>query len=123
VAGIIALTAPEFLSSRADVRQWALPDGAPGGTAADGLFLGEGRLPLEVVVATTGRTPSATQLREIWLARHGNMPSPLLPVVLHPGPSGPEAWVCGPVPPAPAPVVGLPRDQVERIAETALESA
>lgn len=28
--------------------------------------------------------------------------------------------VCGPVPPSPAPVIGLPRDQVERIAATAL---
>ena len=118
--GRLSVADPEFLESRADVRPWSLPDGAPAGLRPVGLYLGEGRLPLEVVVATAARVPSATQLRELWQARHGNTPSPLLLVVLHSGTGGPSASVCGPVPPSPAPVVGLPRDQVERIAATAL---
>ncbi len=114
------MTEREFLGSRADIRPWTLPAAAPAGFEPVGLYLGQGRLPLEVAVARAPRTPGATQLRELWHARHGNAPSPLLIVVLHPGVAGPAASVCGPVPPSPAPVVGLPRDQVERIAATSL---
>lgn len=110
----------DFLRSRADVRPWTLPAGAPAGLRPVGLYLGEGRLPLEVAVASAVRTPGVAQLRELWHARHGNAPSPLLVIVLHPGADGPSASVCGPVPPSPAPVVGLPLDQVERIAATSL---
>ncbi len=110
----------EFLQSRADVRPWTLPAGAPAGLRPVGLYLGQGRLPLEVAVASAARTPGVAQLRELWHARHGNAPSPLLVIVLHPGADGPSASVCGPVPPSPAPVVGLPLDQVERIAATSL---
>jgi hypothetical protein len=110
----------DFLALRADIRPWSLPDGGYAGLQPVGLYLGEGPAPLEVVVATGLRTPSPSQLRQLWQARHGNTPSPLLLVVLHPGSTGPAASVCGPVPPSPAPVIGLPRDQVERIAEAAL---
>lgn len=110
----------EFLATRTDVRPWSLPDGTPAGLEAVGLFLGAGRLPLEIAVASAPRVPSAGLLRNLWHARHGNTPSPLLLVVTHPGPRGPSASVCGPVPPSPAPVIGLPVDQVERIADTAL---
>ena len=110
----------EFLGTRADVRPWTLPAGAPAELQPQGLYLGQGRTPLEVAVAAAHRRPTTTELRELWQARHGNTPSPLLIVVLHPGADGPAASVCGPVPPSPAPVVGLPRDQVERIAATAL---
>jgi hypothetical protein len=109
-----------FLGSRADIRPWSLPGGGAAGLRAVGLYLGEGRLPLEVAIAVAERGPSATQLRQLWQARHGNTPSPLLVVVLHPGPQGALASVCGPTPPSPASVLGLPSDQVERIAETAL---
>ena len=110
----------EFLGTRTDVRPWTLPAGAPADLKPQGLYLGEGRTPLEVAVAAAHRRPTTTELRELWQARHGSTPSPLLIVVLHPGADGPAASVCGPVPPSPAPVSGLPRDQVERIAATAL---
>lgn len=110
----------QFLETRSDVRPWSLPDDAPAGLEAAGLFLGRGRLPLEVAVASAISSPSAGTLRRLWSARHGNRPSPLLLVITHPGRHGPAASVCGPVPPAPAPVLDLSLDQVERIAETAL---
>ena len=117
----VLVSRADFLGSRLDVRPWSLPEGAPAGLTPDGLYLGGGRLPLEVAVATAARAPGAAQLRELWQARHGNTPSPLLLIVLHPGPAGLSASLCGPVPPSPAPVIGLPRDQVERIAATALD--
>jgi hypothetical protein len=59
---------------------------------AESLFLGEGRLPIVVAVASAHRAPGASQLRDLWHARHGNTPSPLLLVVLHPGAAaGPTA--------------------------------
>lgn len=110
----------EFLRSRADIRPWPLPETAAAGLESLGMYLGPGQYPLEVAVARAARAPGAAQLRDLWQARHRNAPSPLLLVVLHPGADGPAASVCGPVPPSPAPVIGLPRDQVERIASTAL---
>ena len=78
----------EFLATRTDIRPWVLPEAAPAGLEPLGLYVGPGRVPLEVAVAAAPRTPSATQLRELWQARHGNTPSPLLLVVLHPGRDG-----------------------------------
>lgn len=109
-----------FLATRTDQRPWSLPEGAPAEFEAAGLFLGRGPRALEIAVASAPHVPSATALRSLWNARHGNTPSPLLLVVTHPGPRGTSASVCGPVPPSPAPVLGLAIDQVERIAATAL---
>ncbi len=114
------MTEADFFADRDDVRPWTLPAGAPQGFHAVGMVLGSGRMPLEVAVASADRRPTATQLRELWQARHANTPSPLLVVVLHTDAQGPAASACGPVPPSPAPVLDLPRDQVERIVEAAL---
>src|SRR5207253_1578967 len=100
----------EFLGSREDVRPWVLPNDAPAGFRPLGLYLGQGNSPLEVAVATA-RRPTVTQVRQLWHSRHGNTPSPLLLIVLSPGPDSETAGVCGPVQPSPAAVMGLPREQ------------
>lgn len=87
-----------FLATRTDQRPWSLPEGAPAEFEAAGLFLGRGPRALEIAVASAPHVPSATALRSLWNARHGNTPSPLLLVVTHPGPRGTSASVCGPVP-------------------------
>jgi hypothetical protein len=114
------MAAGDFLATRTDMRPWSMPDHTPAGFTPIGLFLGQGRLPLEIAVASAPGQPSSGTLRDLWNARHGNTPSPLFLVVIHQGPHGFSASVCGPAPPSPTAKAGLSVDQVERIAATAL---
>ncbi len=79
--------------------------------AASSLALGQGALPLEVVVARTPAAPNATALRSAWKARNAGRAAPLLFVVLHDG----RASLCGPAGDDPPAYLALDGGQVERI--------
>jgi len=112
----------EFLGSRADIRPWTLPDYGAAGTRVARDVPRVGATSLDGRRAQAARTPGAAQLRDLGRPRHRNAPSPLLIVVLHPGADGsgnlgvwPDAAIAGTRNRA-------TRDQVERIAATALPS-
>lgn len=105
---------PRFLEGL-PLRRVSLAAGIP--FDAVGLALGVGASPLEVLVATSATTPSATTLRSAWKARNAGRAAPLLLVVLN----GERVSLCGPTGEDPPAYLGLDRGQVERLCREALE--
>ncbi|MDP2259398.1 MAG: hypothetical protein Q8J89_06760 [Caulobacter sp.] len=62
------------------------------GLHAEGLFIGNGDLALEVAVYTAAARPTAKTIVDAWKARRAGRPTPVLVVVLHDG----KAWLGGP---------------------------
>lgn len=83
-----------------------------------GLSIGPGAAGLEVLVARHDATPTTSELRAGWKARHGGRPAPLLLVVLH----GDQASLCGPAGDDPTPRIDVDAGQVERICREALDA-
>lgn len=80
------------------------------------LYLGKGRMPLEIVVLEASAPPTRTRLSELWKKRHGSRPAAVLLVVLHEG----RAWVSGPVGLEPPVYEEVELGQIERICRVAL---
>lgn len=99
------------------LRPVSLPVGVP--FSAQGLAIGQGASPLELLVTTSAIPPNATTLRSAWKARNAGRAAPLLLVVLH----AQRASLCGPAGDDPPAHLGLDRGQVERICREALEQA
>lgn len=84
----------------------------------DGLVLGQGMQPIEVLVARSETRPNIADLRSTWKARHGGRAAPVLLVVLY----AEKAAVCGPSGDPPPVVADLDPSRVERICRVALEA-
>lgn len=104
-------------------RRWEVPDGGRGAFTADGSFVGAGRAPLEVAVARSANAPNESDVRNLWKRRKGLTPSPLLLVVLWPGPHGERASACGPSGDEPPVYSDRDGEQIERVARLALEES
>jgi hypothetical protein len=102
-------------------RVWEIPLGGRGAFAAEGHYVGKGRAPLEVAVARATRRPNDGDVRNLWKRRKGNTASPLVLVVLWPGPTGELASVCGPGGDQPAVYADRDPAQIARIAALALD--
>jgi len=90
----------------------------PLGLDIQGLILGQGAQPLEVLFAHSLHRPSAADLKTIWKARHGGRAAPVLLVVLY----GEKAALCGPSGDPPPVFADLDPSRVERICCVALEA-
>lgn len=86
------------------------------GFAARGLILGQGKVPVEVLILEAPSRPTTTDLRTVWKARLAGRAVPLLVVVLH----GTKAAVCGPGGEEPPTFPEIDRGRLERICRTAL---
>jgi hypothetical protein len=82
-----------------------------------GLAIGNGALPLEVVVATADAEPRLPQVRSAWKARNAGRAAPLLLVVLYDG----KVTVCEPTGDDPPAYPNVDIGQAERICREALE--
>lgn len=98
-----------IILSNLQLRSVNLPKNWP--YEAEGLALGLGNSPLEILVASAPTEPNTTTLRSAWKARHGRRPAPLLLVVLY----GEKAAICGPVGDDAPAYLGVDRGQAERI--------
>jgi hypothetical protein len=87
------------------------------GLEIQGLILGQGAQPLEVLLAHSSHRPSAADLKNIWKARHGGRAAPVLFVVLY----AEKAVLCGPSGDPPPVFADLNPSRVERICCAALE--
>lgn len=88
------------------------------GFQVDGLVLGQGPQPLEVIVSTSPFRPSVTDLRSAWKARIGGRATPLLFTVLY----GDKAAICGPSGDHPSLFLDLTPSRVEMICRIGLEA-
>lgn len=113
-AGYEVEAAPSFLEGLQKRR--VTLEGASGLTPM-GLWLGQGSLGLEVVVAEAERRVADADVRKVWRARLGGRAAPLLLVAL----GKDDASVCGPSGDEPPVHAGLDRKQVERVCREALE--
>ncbi|WP_376098145.1 Eco57I restriction-modification methylase domain-containing protein [Roseomonas sp. CCTCC AB2023176] len=86
----------------------------PPGLQSRGYLLGQGNIPLEVLVLEAA--PSRTALREAWRARNGGRAAPLLVVALN----GHDATLCGYAAEALG-IYPMGRAQAERVCARALE--
>lgn len=112
-------TPDRFLADHEAQRNWTLPPGIAGFEPV-AAFDGRGTFALEVVLATSGREPSAALVRDLWAKRHGNAPNPLLAVIAFREDDRWHASLCGPAGDQP-PVIGtIELGQAERLAEAAL---
>ena len=102
-------------------REWVIPEGGRASFSAEGSYLGKNRTPLEVAFARTARRPNDGDVRNLWKRRRGHTPSPLLLVVLWPGPDGERASACGPGGAEPPVYSDRDPEQVARIAALALD--
>lgn len=109
-----------FLEERRE-RTWEVPGGGRGTFTSAGHYVGNGRSPLEVAVARAARQPNDGDVRNLWKRRKDNKPSPLLLVVLWPGPGGERAAVCGPGGDEPTVYGDRDPEQIARIARLALD--
>jgi hypothetical protein len=110
----------DFLAS-SDARpiDWQRPSGAPVAIETVEVLFGRGERPLEVAIATSAGAPRADDVRRLWKTR-ANRGAPVLLVVLHPAAGETQASVIG-TEGDPAPIQGLSRGRVERIAAAALD--
>lgn len=110
----------EFLSSStARSIDWPRPGGAPVVIDTVEVLFGKGDRPLEVTIATSTVAPRADDVRKLWKLR-ANRGAPVLLVVLYPAGGDVLASVIG-TEGDPAPIQGLTRGRVERIALAALD--
>ncbi|HET6497647.1 MAG TPA: hypothetical protein VFH17_01135, partial [Coriobacteriia bacterium] len=110
----------DFLAS-SDARSidWPKPSGAPVAIDTVEVLFGQGERPLEVAIATSAGVPKADDVRKLWKLR-ANRGAPVLLVVLHHAAGETQASVIG-TEGDPAPIQGLSRGRVERIAAAALD--
>jgi hypothetical protein len=104
-----------------DSRRWGLPKGAPATFETRDLYLGQGSNPLEIAVASSGKEPSAGEVKSLWERRQGKRASPVLCVVLYPRNRIWRAAVCGPTGDDPRVIAELDLGQVARVCSAALE--
>lgn len=97
------------------LRRVSLPESVP--FRPTGLALGQGPLPLEVLVAQSTAVPAPLTLRTAWKARNAGRAAPLLLVVLYDS----KVALCGPAGDDPPAYLDLDHGQVERICREALE--
>ena len=99
-------------------RPWAIPDAPTGVEPAAEVYIGSGSAGLEVVFARTAGSPKA-QLPDLWKARHGGRPAPVLVALQD---AGERIWLCGPDRQGNnAPIhEGLETGQAKRLCEEAL---
>lgn len=110
----------DFLgASSARAIDWPKPTGAPIALDTVEVLFGQGERPLEIAIATSASAPKADDVRKLWKSR-ANRGAPVLLVVLHSAGGAPQASVIG-TEGDPAPIQGLSRGRVERIAAAALE--
>jgi hypothetical protein len=88
----------------------------PTGWKLDGLVLGAGVQPLEVLITTAQKRPNVSELRAVWKTRLAGRATPLLVVTLHDG----RAALCGPLGDQPPAFPDLDAPRVQRICQTAL---
>ena len=84
----------------------------------EGLILGQGAQPLEVILSRSLSKPAISDLRAAWRVRRGGRAAPLLFVVLY----GDKAAICGPSGEQPAVFMDLDPSRAERICRIGLES-
>lgn len=84
----------------------------------EGLILGQGTQPLEIILSRSLRKPAISDLRSAWRARRGGRAAPLVFVVLY----GDKAAICGPSGEQPAVFIDLDPSRAERICRIGLES-
>lgn len=110
----------DFLAS-SDARSidWSKPSGAPVAIETVEVLFGQGERPLEIAIATSAAGPKADDVRKLWKLR-ANRGAPVLLVVLHRAAGETTASVIG-TEGDPAPIQGLSRGRVERIAAAALD--
>ncbi len=115
---VVRVTPEQFLHHREPTR-WAAPPGFPSSLSTRLLFTQEAPLGLEVALATASHRPSPAQVRRAWDKRLAGRATPVLLVVLYPGPDGRLAALCGPTD---RQLVhrDLDPSQVERLADHAL---
>lgn len=109
----------EFVEDHDERRSWT-DTAAPAHVKTREVLFGEGPNAVEVAFATATKSLSKDELVGLWERRHGKRAAPVLVVVVYPTADGEAAAVCGPVLPAPSPVVDLDPGQVERLAAAAL---
>jgi hypothetical protein len=80
------------------------------------LYLGNGSIPLEIVVAEALSRPKRQRLCEAWKKRHQRRPAGLLMILLYQG----RAWVCGPTGLEPPVYEEVDIRQLDRICRSAL---
>ena len=102
---------------------WTKPSGAPSALGTDRILFGGGNNNLEVAIAYKmhdHESPRTADLRALWKKRWASRPAPVLLVVLYSDSDGTaRVAVCGTTG-DPAPILGLPLDQVQRISRAAL---
>lgn len=91
----------------------------PTGWKLDGLVLGAGVQPLEVLITTAHRRPIVSDLRTVWKTRLAGRATPLLLVTLHDG----RAAICGPLGDQAPAFPDLDVSRVQRICHTALTAS
>jgi hypothetical protein len=84
----------------------------------EGLILGQGAQPLEVILSRSLSKPAISDLRAAWRGRRGGRAAPLLFVVLY----GDKAAICGPSGEQPAVFMDIDPSRAERICRTGLDS-
>jgi len=83
-----------------------------------GLILGQGTQPIEILVARSLHKPSAADLKDVWKARRSSRATPVLLVVLY----GEKTAVCGPSGDPPPVYSDLDPLRAERICRSTLEA-
>ena len=84
----------------------------------EGLILGQGTQPLEIIISRSLNKPSVSDLRAAWKSRRGGRAAPLLFVVLY----GDKAAICGSSGEQPGVFIDLDPSRAERICRIGLES-
>jgi hypothetical protein len=113
------VTPQRFLGDYEPQRDWRLPAGVTGIDPVAALD-GRGAYPLEVLLATSAREPTAGLVRELWTKRHENAPNPLLLIVAFHVDDRWHASFCGPAGDQPPVINRIDLSQAERLAEAAL---
>lgn len=88
----------------------------PAGWQINGLILGAGAMPLEVLVVSAASKPSVSELRGLWKVRLAGRATSLLLVVLHDG----RAALCGPGGDQPPAFADLDTARIEQLCRAAL---
>ena len=113
------VTPQHFLGDHEPQRDWRLPVGVSGIDPVVA-FDGRGAYPLEVLLATSAREPTAGAVRELWTKRHENAPNPLFLIVAFREGDRWHASLCGPAGDQPPVIARIDLSQAQRLAEAAL---
>lgn len=107
----------QLAPERSTPRPWRLPDGAPSDFEPQEFYLGEGRHPLEVALASAPDRPTKGELLSLWRKRQGRTPSPLLLMVEYDG----QVAACGSAGEEPGVYRDLEPGKAVRVAEESLQ--